>query len=402
MRIVIAHFSSSWVDTSGGVEKTVCALSSAMVRRGHEVTVLYIERREGVPYFPLDSRVKTQNLLYENGRQVVMEKLPFPLRVYRETARLFSQKRARNINACYKGKLYGEQIRNWLADHQVDVILSVSPMSAKYLMMDGRCDVPVIEMTREDPYSGFPALSDVEKQAVRKAKWMQVLFPEDVEAAKQYFPNMPVTAIGNAVTAAEKLASPGTVKKCYKITNVGTVCSRKNQKLLVEAFSLLAEEYPDWSVDIWGWNGNYYGKALQQYIDRNNLSSRIQLKGVTKNIADVYSGSDIFAYPSKSEGFPNGVLEAMAAGVPVIGLQKCHGTNYLLQNGKNGLLVEDTVEAFSQALRKLMSEAALREQMGGKGRSMAKKYAPEQIWNQWEVLIDQVVHMKTASGEMIR
>lgn len=399
MKIVVAHFSSSWVDTSGGVEKTVCALSSAMVRRGHEVTVLYIERREGAPYFPLDPRVKTQNLLYENGRQVVMEKLPLPLRIYREAARLFSQKTARNINARYKGKLYGTRIRNWLAGHQADVVLSVSPMSAKYLMMDGRCDVPVIEMTREDPYSGFPALSRVEKQAVGKAKWMQVLLPADVEAAKKYFPDMPVTAIGNAVAEAKKPAAPGAVKKQHKITNVGTVCSRKNQKLLVEAFSRLAEEYPDWNVEIWGWHGNYYGKALQQYIDRKHLQDRVHLKGVTKNIDDVYADSDIFAYPSESEGFPNGVLEAMAAGVPVIGLQKCHGTSYLIQHEENGLLVEDNVEAFCKALRRLMSDASLRKQMGEAGRDLSKAYDPEQIWDQWETLIAQVVGANPAGGE---
>lgn len=389
MKIAVAHFSSSWVDTSGGVEKTVCALSSAMAERGHDVTILYIEHREGAPYFPLDKRVKTKNLLYENGRQIVREKLPLGLRIYREMSRLFSQRKARDINAKYKGKLYGDRIRSWLAAHDVDVILSVSPMSAKYLIIDGECKIPVIEMTREDPGTGFPALSALEQKAVSQAKQIQVLLPDDVKAAKAYFPNIPVTAIGNAVKPAAKTADPGKRKDRYKIINVGTVCSRKNQKLLVEAFANLAEKYPEWDVDIWGWHGAYYGRELQRYIDHKSLHDRVHLKGVTKNIGDVYSQSDIFAYPSESEGFPNGVLEAMAAGLPVIGLKKCHGTNYLVKAGKTGVLTENSVEGFQAALQQLMEQPELREKMGRRGRQESLQFMPSGIWDQWERLIVQ-------------
>lgn len=391
MKIAIAHFSSSWVDTSGGVEKTVCALSSAMVARGHEVTILYIEHREGAPYFPLDQRVKTQNLLYENGRQIVMDKLPLGLRIYRETARLFSQRKAREINARFKGRLYGARIRQWFASHTVDVVLSVSPMSAKYLLLDGECRVPVIEMTGEDPHTGFPALSALEREAVSRAKWIQVLLPRDEEAARTYFPALPVTAIGNAVESAGQLASPGKKKCKYKIINVGTVCSRKNQKLLVEAFADLAEQYPDWDVDIWGWHGAYYGKALQQYINKKHLQNRVKLKGVTKDIASVYANGDIFAYPSESEGFPNGVLEAMAAGLPVIGLAECHGTDYLVKDGETGFLVRNEAADFRTALKKLMDDASLRAQMGEHGRNDSLAYAPEKTWDEWESLLKRVV-----------
>lgn len=390
MKIAVAHFSSSWVDTSGGVEKTICALSSAMAARGHDVTILYIEHREGAPYFPLNQRVKTQNLLYENGRQIVMDKLPLGLRIYREIARLFSQRKAREINARYKGRLYGKRIRQWFASNAVDVVLSVSPMSAKYLLLDGECHAPVIEMTREDPHTGFPALSAPEREAVSRAKWIQVLLPRDELAAKIYFPDLPVTAIGNAVEPAKQLAVPGKAKRKHKIINVGTVCSRKNQKLLVEAFADLAGQYPAWDVEIWGWHGAYYGKALQQYINKKHLQDRVQLKGVTKDIASVYADGDIFAYPSESEGFPNGVLEAMAAGLPVIGLAECHGTDYLVKNGETGFLVKNEVADFRAALKKLMDEASLRERMGRCGLNDSLTYAPEKTWDQWEALLKQV------------
>lgn len=54
MRITIAHFGTYYVNMAGGVEKVTCNLANALVERGHEVTILYRDNKEGNPYFPLD------------------------------------------------------------------------------------------------------------------------------------------------------------------------------------------------------------------------------------------------------------------------------------------------------------------------------------------------------------
>lgn len=51
MNILIAHFCTHWVQCSGGVEKVVCKFANEMLKRGHEVTVLYIDQKEGAPFF---------------------------------------------------------------------------------------------------------------------------------------------------------------------------------------------------------------------------------------------------------------------------------------------------------------------------------------------------------------
>lgn len=391
MKIVIAHFSSLWVDTSGGVEKMVCALSSALVKRGHDVDVLYVESREGDPYFPIDSRVRTTNLLYKNGKQVIQEILPLHLRIYREFARLFSKTKAREINARYKGKMYGKQIRKWFASHSdVDVVISVSSMSAKYLMIDGACKVPMVEMIHEDPEIGFPILSDLERNALSRAKAIQVLLPRDLKAARKYFPHVPSVAIGNISEPGRKLANPGGIKKRYKILNVGTICSRKNQELLVKAFHNLAEKYPDWDVELWGWKISHYGWAVQKYIDLHHLAERVHLNGVTKDMENIYAESDIFAYPSRSEGFPLGLIEAMSAGLPAVGLSECHGTNDLIQDGVTGYLTDSSESAFQESLEKLMRNIELRGRMGRAALEKSKQYEPKRIWDQWENLLLKV------------
>lgn len=112
VRIIIAHFGSWYVNMAGGVEKVTCNLANAMVERGHEVTILYRDEKEGQPYFYLDSRVKQQNILYENGVKVVSEKLPLPLRIVREIVRPFKQSAARRLMRSLKGSSMGPESRS--------------------------------------------------------------------------------------------------------------------------------------------------------------------------------------------------------------------------------------------------------------------------------------------------
>jgi len=76
MNIVIAHFNTHWVDNPGGVEKSTCQLANALRERGHKVTILYRDGREGPPYFPLDESIPVDNILFENGKKVISDKLP--------------------------------------------------------------------------------------------------------------------------------------------------------------------------------------------------------------------------------------------------------------------------------------------------------------------------------------
>lgn len=114
MHIVIAHFGTYYVDMPGGVERVTCNLANAMIQKGHRVTILYRDFKEGNPYFALNECVEQHNILFENGMQKISEKLPLTLRLDREIKRIFSQNAAQSINAKYKGKQYGQSIHRWL------------------------------------------------------------------------------------------------------------------------------------------------------------------------------------------------------------------------------------------------------------------------------------------------
>lgn len=390
MRIIISHFGTYYVNMAGGVEKVTCNLANALVERGHEVTILYRDRKEGNPYFYLDQRVKQYNILFENGKQVVSEKLPVPLRMLREMVRPFSQSAAQAVNAKFKGKQYGAKIRQFLDAYPADVILSCSIPSAKYVIEDAGCTLPVVEMIHSHPKVQFPDLSKAEKRAVEKCRVMQILLPSGLELARKYFPHLPIVVIGNAVAPAKKLAHPGDEKDQHKIICVGNISGTK-QLVLAEAFAGLASDFPDWTLEFWGADRSPYAIHMKKWIENHHLSDRIHINGKTDHVEDVYADADIFCLPSRGEGWALALSEAMAAGLPAVGFSDCTGVNDLIEDGKSGFLVSRSVSELTEALRKLIDHPSLRKEMGEAGRQAMKQFEPEHIWDQWEMVLEKAV-----------
>lgn len=378
MNILIAHFCTHWVQCSGGVEKVVCKFANEMLKRGHEVTVLYIDQKEGAPFFPLDYRVKTINILYENGQKAISEKLPVRLRACREFWRLFSLKKARAINAEYKGKLYGRQIQKMISQQKPDVVVACSEQSIKYVIDDAKCKVPVIGMIHSGCHETIPELSGAELFAMGKCKAIQVLLPSYIDICKQYIRGTHFIAIGNVVEQTTRLAKYDG-KKIHKIVCVGMLSGRKNQQLLADAFALIAHKYPCWSVEFWGNYHSTKGMRIKKYIEKGE-SPQLKIMGTTTNIEEVYASADIFCMPSYLEGFPLALTEAMAAGLPAVGLKSCHAVAELIENEKSGLLVDNTKEALAAALERLMNDLTLRKRMGQEARRAMEAYAPDVIF----------------------
>lgn len=391
MKIVIAHFNSAYVRMPGGVEKVTCSLANALHRRGHEVTILFRDSKLGRAYFPLDEGIPEHNILYnDEGVRTIQDKLPAAIRLKREFFRLFSAKKAHEINAVAKGRFYGPAIRKWLDRIHPDVIIATSMPSAKYVIEDAAAEVPVITMIHSQPSVQFAAISPAERRAVSHGAGIQILLPSGIEETRRVFPNLPIHVIGNAVEIPDWQADLGREKERYHLVCVGTVNPNKNQKLVVEAFASLADRFLDWDVELWGKADERYARPLREYIKKHQLEGRVFFKGLTKNVdGDIYRRADLFAIPSKKEGFPLSLTEAMAAGFPAVGLRTCPGVNELIEDGQTGYLVNESPAAMADALACLMGDRALRVRMGQAGREAVQVYAADRIWDQWERLLEE-------------
>ena len=236
----------------------------------------------------------------------------------------------------------------------------------------------------------FPSLP--EKEALEKSARIQALMPSFIHKAGKYLRYDRFVYIPNAVSIPAFSARPGAPRKVHTITNVGRVTGRtKRQHLLVEAYGLLAKDFPDWQVNLWGDTyDKTYVTTLKGIIKKQGLENRVHLKGTTKDMASVWKETDIFAFPSHHEGFPLALTEAMGVGIPAVGYRSCPAVNELIHDGEDGYLTDDGAAPFAEALRKLMEDGDKRTAFGNRAKENMKPFAPEVVWDEWNQLIREV------------
>ena len=135
---------------------------------------------------------------------------------------------------------------------------------------------------------------------------------------------------------------------------------------------------------------NSYERECYELVQKYHLEERVQFKGTTHDVPEKLSQGSIFAFPSSEEGMGIALVEAMEVGLPAVGFRSCHAVNEIIQNGVNGILCEDGVEPFSEALRTLMENAMLRKKFGENAKTSVSAYAPEKVWQAWEDLLQRV------------
>jgi glycosyltransferase involved in cell wall biosynthesis len=108
---------------------------------------------------------------------------------------------------------------------------------------------------------------------------------------------------------------------------------------------------------------------LERLRAESGCADRILLPGLTRDAAEALSKASLFVLPSRFEGYPNALLEALAQGLPVLATSCAGGTVEILANGVHGMLVPpDNVGAMTRALGAMLSDRDLRDAYAWKAR----------------------------------
>lgn len=173
---------------------------------------------------------------------------------------------------------------------------------------------------------------------------------------------------------------------------VARLVHQKAIDVLLTAFARIVDRLPDWTLEVVG-DGPLLDE-LRQLACKLGISERVAFRGHVTNPLDYMLEASVFILPSRFEGMPNSLLEAMAAGLPPIVSDASPGPLELVEDGATGLVVPvDDAEALAQAMLRLAQDEAYRIKLG----DAAKAYVGKHDWSEVEPLWREVLQLPVAA-----
>jgi glycosyltransferase involved in cell wall biosynthesis len=196
-----------------------------------------------------------------------------------------------------------------------------------------------------------------------------------------------VSEIAARVSAAKAEPSPVPGTGPFVLA-IGRLTRQKGFDRLIEAFAQMPRQ--DVRLVIVGEGEERV--ALRQLAERLGVAGRMTLAGYVPETAPWLVHAAVFALPSRWEGFGHVIVEAMAAGVPVVAYDCPYGPRDILRSEVNGILVrEGDVAGLTAALHRVLQQPELAESLRQSARADANRYAQPMIAQSYLTLFKQAV-----------
>ncbi len=250
-------------------------------------------------------------------------------------------------------------IRKAIRKINPDVVYCIMGINAKYLLGDFDRNYKLIVSERSNPKAYDKQTSKWLKRIYRKCDG--IVF--QTKRVCDLYPDIPKNkkiVIPNAVSNMDAYALHWQGRGSKRISAIGRLVAEKDYPTLIKAFSIFLRNHNDYILEIYG-DGNERAR-IQDLINAKGLEKSIVLMGSRSDALECASKTECYVLSSVCEGMPNTLIEAMAIGMPCVSTDCEYGPAELIENGKNGLLVEcNSPEKLAEALSKMTDDILFAE-----------------------------------------
>lgn len=363
---------------AGGVERVLTLKANYFAEHfDYDITIILTEGKEKPLFYPLSDKIKVINL------DINFEELWTCSFLKKILVYLRKQKQ-------YKKKLTAELLRI-----RPDITISLLRREINFLtsIPDGSKKIGELHVNRAN-YRNFEAGDANFIKNLFAKFWMKSLvshlkkldrFVVLTEEDKSSW-----VELKNVVVIPDPLAfdideiSPLERKR---VIAVGRYVYQKGFDLLLQAWSKVEKQVPDWELVIYGMgNRSPYESLIDSLqIDR----TRCHLYGPTDDIKHEYLNSSLFVFSSRFEGFGMVLIEAMACGLPVVSFDCPCGPKDIVRHQEDGLLVPSgNIERLSEAMTNLMSDERMRQEMSSATLRNVRRFQLNEIARRWKELFE--------------
>lgn len=363
----------SQLTINGGTDRILTDKANYLAEHGYEITIITESQMEKPFVYPLSPKVKLIDIGLDYDKQY-------------------------NHNIIYRCILfvtysyfYKKRLSRVLNEIRPDIVVSLMGRSLDFItqIKDGSIKLGEAHTTKnhlrslhllEQKNVFYKLLAKFIKRKqinnVQKLSALVLLTPED---AKDWGIETKTYIIPNFVKSIPKETAN---LKNKKVIMVGRYNDAKGYEYLVEAWKIVHQKHPDWSLNIYG-SGELHDNVERWILD-SNLQDTMIMHEPTNDIMQKYLESSICVVSSVYEGFSMTILEAMACGVPCVSFDCPYGPHNIIKNGEDGILVEYlNSQALGNNICNLIENEELRIRLGHNARVNVQRFSEDIIMKKW-------------------
>ena len=268
---------------SGGAERVISTLTNEFIKLGHDVDVVMLSKEADKPFYELDKKVDLTYLLKDTKKDLGFSK---------------------------KAKL----LKKVIISKNPDVVISFLSYVCIYTWWALRkTKIPYVVSERNDPHSRGRIKQLLLNKSFKKACGCVFQTYDALEWYSKITGDKSIVIYNPVKLSYEP---EGVARQKKQILYVGRFNEQKNLFMLIDAFKLFSEKHSDYILKMYG--DGPLKEPISNYIKDNQLSDRIVLLESSKSWQKEEFDSALFVLPSKFEGMPNVLAEALCLGIPSI------------------------------------------------------------------------------------